>query len=130
MVQQPGALIQFVVFAVLVWVLAHERLLVGGILANRHLPAEVAHLGAMLAQWFLAVLLVLYAGIPGSALAYWAVAMASRTLPAVTTSLGLLAKKPRTARPRPCWRRFTTGTVERASERGLGKPCLRTETRG
>lgn len=37
------------------------------------------------------VLLVLYAGIPGSALAYWAVAMASRTLPAVTTSLGLLA---------------------------------------
>jgi drug/metabolite transporter (DMT)-like permease len=37
------------------------------------------------------VLLVLYAGIPGSALAYWAVAMASRDLPAVTTSLGLLA---------------------------------------
>jgi drug/metabolite transporter (DMT)-like permease len=36
-------------------------------------------------------LLVLYAGIPGSALAYWAVAMASRYLPAVTTSLGLLA---------------------------------------
>lgn len=37
------------------------------------------------------ILLVLYAGIPGSALAYWAVAMASRNLPAVTTSLGLLA---------------------------------------
>ena len=36
-------------------------------------------------------LLVFYAGIPGSALAYWAVAMASRHLPAVTTSLGLLA---------------------------------------
>jgi drug/metabolite transporter (DMT)-like permease len=37
------------------------------------------------------VLLVLYASLPGSALAYWAVAMASRKLPAVTTSLGLLA---------------------------------------
>ena len=38
----------------------------------------------------LAALLV-YAGIPGTALAYWAVAMASRNLPAITTSLGLLA---------------------------------------
>jgi drug/metabolite transporter (DMT)-like permease len=37
------------------------------------------------------VLMLLYAGIPGTALAYWAVAMASRDLPAVTTSLGLLA---------------------------------------
>lgn len=36
-------------------------------------------------------LLLLYAGIPGTALAYWAVAMASRHLPAITTSLGLLA---------------------------------------
>src|SRR5258705_499188 len=35
------------------------------------------------------VLMLLYAGIPGVALAYWAVAMASRNLPAVTTSLGL-----------------------------------------
>ncbi len=38
----------------------------------------------------LAVML-LYAGVPGTALAYWATAMASRALPAVTTSLGLLA---------------------------------------
>jgi drug/metabolite transporter (DMT)-like permease len=38
----------------------------------------------------LAVMLV-YAGVPGTALAYWATAMASRALPAVTTSLGLLA---------------------------------------
>lgn len=36
------------------------------------------------------VLLMLYSGIPGTALAYWAIAMASRNLPAVTTSLGLL----------------------------------------
>jgi len=35
--------------------------------------------------------MLLYAGIPGTALAYWAVAMASRFLPAITTSLGLLA---------------------------------------
>jgi drug/metabolite transporter (DMT)-like permease len=37
------------------------------------------------------VALMLYAAIPGTALAYWATAMASRALPAVTTSLGLLA---------------------------------------
>jgi drug/metabolite transporter (DMT)-like permease len=37
------------------------------------------------------VLLLLYSGVPGTALAYWAIAMASRNLPAVTTSLGLLA---------------------------------------
>jgi drug/metabolite transporter (DMT)-like permease len=35
--------------------------------------------------------LLLYASLPGSALAYWAVATAGRHLPAVTTSLGLLA---------------------------------------
>ena len=34
--------------------------------------------------------MLLYAGVPGTALAYWAVAMASRHLPAITTSLGLL----------------------------------------
>jgi drug/metabolite transporter (DMT)-like permease len=37
------------------------------------------------------VALLLYLGIPGTAVAYWAAAMASRHLPAVTTSLGLLA---------------------------------------
>jgi drug/metabolite transporter (DMT)-like permease len=37
------------------------------------------------------VALLLYAGIPGMAVAYWATALASRNLPAVTTSLGLLA---------------------------------------
>jgi drug/metabolite transporter (DMT)-like permease len=36
-------------------------------------------------------LLFLYSAIPGTALAYWAIAMANRDLPAVTTSLGLLA---------------------------------------
>jgi drug/metabolite transporter (DMT)-like permease len=34
---------------------------------------------------------LLYAGVPGTAVAYWAIAVASRNLPAVTTSLGLLA---------------------------------------
>lgn len=37
------------------------------------------------------ILLLLYLGIGGTAVAYWAVATASRLLPAVTTSLGLLA---------------------------------------
>jgi len=36
-------------------------------------------------------LLLLYGGIPGMAIAYWATAVASRGLPAVTMSLGLLA---------------------------------------
>jgi drug/metabolite transporter (DMT)-like permease len=36
------------------------------------------------------MLLLLYAGIPGTAVAYWATAAASRALPAVTTALGLL----------------------------------------
>ncbi len=35
-------------------------------------------------------LMLLCAGIPGTALAYWAITTASRSLPAVTTSLGLL----------------------------------------
>jgi drug/metabolite transporter (DMT)-like permease len=34
--------------------------------------------------------LLLYAGIPGTAIAYWATAAASQALPAVTTALGLL----------------------------------------
>jgi drug/metabolite transporter (DMT)-like permease len=37
------------------------------------------------------VLMLLYAGVPGTALAYWAMAMASQRLPAMTTALGLLA---------------------------------------
>jgi len=37
------------------------------------------------------VLLLFYSSVPGMALAYWAIAMASWKLPAVTTSLGLLA---------------------------------------
>jgi len=35
--------------------------------------------------------LLLYGGMPGTALPYWAIAMATRRLPAFTTSLGLLA---------------------------------------
>ncbi|MEZ0335287.1 MAG: EamA family transporter, partial [Gemmatimonadales bacterium] len=37
------------------------------------------------------VALLLFAAIPGTALAYWATAMASRDLPAIVTALGLLA---------------------------------------
>ena len=35
--------------------------------------------------------MLLYAGIPGTALAYWAAAVSSSELPAATTALGLLA---------------------------------------
>ncbi len=35
-------------------------------------------------------LLVLYAGVPGTAIAYWATAVASRGLPSITVSIGLL----------------------------------------
>ena len=37
------------------------------------------------------MLLLLYGGICGSALAYWAIAVVNRSLPAAVTSLGLLA---------------------------------------
>jgi drug/metabolite transporter (DMT)-like permease len=37
------------------------------------------------------LLLLLYGGVMGTALAYWAMAMVNRSLPAMTTSLGLLA---------------------------------------
>ncbi|MBL8748939.1 MAG: hypothetical protein JNK78_07255 [Planctomycetes bacterium] len=59
--QQPVALMGFVAFGALVWVLVRERVFVAGILAQRGLQPDVAHLGAMVMQWFLAVLLVLYA---------------------------------------------------------------------
>lgn len=43
-------------------------------------------------EWTLPlVLLLLYGGVCGNALAYWAMAMVNRSLPAATTSLGLLA---------------------------------------
>ena len=48
--------------------------------------------GAPAPEWTGRLLaLLLYAGVPGTAVAYWATAAASRALPAVTTSLGLLA---------------------------------------
>lgn len=47
-------------------------------------PPHVQWTGRLLA-------LLLYAAIPGTAIAYWAAATASQNLPAVTTSLGLLA---------------------------------------
>ncbi len=54
------------------------------------IPAAVAS-GAPAAEWNgRLVALLLYAGVPGTALAYWATAVASRNLPAVTTALGLL----------------------------------------
>jgi drug/metabolite transporter (DMT)-like permease len=53
-------------------------------------PAALAS-GAPTVEWNgRLVALLLYAGVPGTAVAYWATAVASRNLPAVTTALGLL----------------------------------------
>jgi drug/metabolite transporter (DMT)-like permease len=54
------------------------------------IPAAVAS-GAPAVEWNgRLVALLLYAGIPGTAVAYWATAVAGRNLPAITTALGLL----------------------------------------
>ena len=54
-------------------------------------PTAVAISGAPAPDWNgRLVALLLYAGVPGTAVAYWATAVASRNLPAVTTALGLL----------------------------------------
>jgi drug/metabolite transporter (DMT)-like permease len=54
-------------------------------------PVALAVHGLPAARWDAPlVLMLLYAAVPGTALAYWAVAVANRRLPAVTTSLGLL----------------------------------------
>lgn len=59
--QQPGALVGFLVFAVLVFALTREQVLIGSLLADERLPRMVALVAVLLVQWFLAVMLVLYA---------------------------------------------------------------------
>jgi hypothetical protein len=59
--QQPGALIGFLLYAVLVFALTRQRVFTGSLLANAHLPREVVNFAALMTQWLLAVLLVLYA---------------------------------------------------------------------
>ena len=59
-VQQPGALIGFLVFAVLVFALASNQVLTTGVLRTPVVPRELRNLAAMLLQWVVAVLLVLY----------------------------------------------------------------------
>jgi drug/metabolite transporter (DMT)-like permease len=55
-------------------------------------PLALAVEGAPTWTWTPALIaLLLYGGVPGTALPYWAIAMATRRLPAFTTSLGLLA---------------------------------------
>src|SRR5262245_8759392 len=56
------------------------------------LPVAILFEGMPNVTWSAAsAALLLYAGIPGTALAYWAAAVSSSELPASTTSLGLLA---------------------------------------
>jgi drug/metabolite transporter (DMT)-like permease len=71
-------------FALLPW----ETLLATVIL----IPVSLAFEGVPDVAWTPQLIaLLLYGGIPGTALPYWAVAMATQRLPAITISLGLLA---------------------------------------
>ncbi|MCA8964861.1 MAG: hypothetical protein KDC48_08235 [Planctomycetes bacterium] len=82
--QQPGALLGFFVFGFLVFALAKQRVLTAKILGDLDLPPQVAQFGAMLALWFVAVLLVLYAHMGRLALwdgAQWSLYMSSPTRP-------------------------------------------------
>jgi len=55
-------------------------------------PIAFVFEGPPVLQWNThSLLLLLFAGIPGTALAYWAAAVSSSELPASTTSLGLMA---------------------------------------
>jgi drug/metabolite transporter (DMT)-like permease len=65
-----------------------EALLAAGLLSLLALTFD----GLPLVEWTpRLVLLLLYGGVCGNALAYWAIAMVNRSLPAAVTSLGLLA---------------------------------------
>ena len=82
--QQPGALIGFLVFAILVFALAREHVLVDTILRQTRLPREVRTIAALLTWWFLAVLLVLYTHMGRLALwdgSQWPLYMASPERP-------------------------------------------------
>jgi drug/metabolite transporter (DMT)-like permease len=71
-------------FALLPW----ETLLATVIL----IPISLAFEGVPDVAWTPQLIaLLLYGGIPGTALPYWAIAMATQRLPAITISLGLLA---------------------------------------
>jgi len=61
LLQQPGAMLHMLVVGAMVYLLAAKKLLVRDILASVGLPAEVCQCAAMLALWFLAVLMLLYA---------------------------------------------------------------------
>jgi drug/metabolite transporter (DMT)-like permease len=71
-------------FALIPWETLLATLLLAPIALATGAPTEVTWSPSF-------TLLLLYLGIVGTAVAYWAVATASRLLPAVTTSLGLLA---------------------------------------
>ena len=84
LLQQPGALLGVLLFAVLGFALAKGEVLVAGMLSQSRLPQHVVHTAVLLAQWFLAVLLVLYAHMGRLALwdgAQWSLYMASPASP-------------------------------------------------
>lgn len=61
LLQQPGALLHMLVVGGMVYVLAAKRFFVSGLLNSVAMPAPARHCAAMLALWFLAVLMLLYA---------------------------------------------------------------------
>ena len=82
--QQPGALIGFLVFAVLVFALAYNQVLTGTVMRTPVVPRELRNLAAMLLQWLLAVLLVIYPHMSRLALwdgAQWSLYMSSPASP-------------------------------------------------
>lgn len=61
LLQQPGAMLHMLLVGAMVWLLAAERMFVGDILAAEAVPVPVTRCAAMLALWFVAVLMLLYA---------------------------------------------------------------------
>jgi drug/metabolite transporter (DMT)-like permease len=74
-------------FALVPWEMALATVLLGGLALAVDGPLDIAWTPKL-------ALLLLYAGIPGSALTFWASASASRALPSSTMSLGLLGVPP------------------------------------
>lgn len=59
--QQPGALLGFLFFALLVFALVRERVGIRGVFPPAQLASPAGHLATMTVEWFIAVLLVVYA---------------------------------------------------------------------
>lgn len=121
MLQQPGALIGFLVFAVPAFALARERVLVGSVSADSRIPRDLAHAAAMAALAVPRRAAVLYAHMGRLSLwdgPQWALYTASPAAPGAILRgklqaallfllwpLVLVAAAVRTCSAPACWRR-------------------------